>query len=273
MLRIAAAEDLTALTKLRRAATGESTEDAVGWLQQVAGLENVLLLEKPGAPPALMLAAVPVQYAHRKGIWFTGLAADRGIPADKLLPKLLEGALRAFAEKGCDFAVMTPDTAADAARLGALGFKNLLPLRVVSKFIRRNLLAQAQFDSLTVRHLMERRLRSQPGCITLPEPAMNEMMTQLYRRGLTVVSDRRGYGLYYTNGDTLQFIELQADNDHCADQLLQAAREKTGAENARVLLAENQTLYLGAGRRCGYGMIAFLRGEFPVTDVYFRMLL
>ena len=120
---------------------------------------------------------------------------------------------------------------------------------------------------------MERRLRSQPGCITLPEPAMNEMMTQLYRRGLTVVSDRRGYGLYYTNGDTLQFIELQADNDHCADQLLQAAREKTGAENARVLLAENQTLYLGAGRRCGYGMIAFLRGEFPVTDVYFRMLL
>ena len=71
----------------------------------------------------------------------------------------------------------------------------------------------------------------------------------------------------------MQFIELQADNDHCADQLLQAAREKTGAENARVLLAENQTLYLGAGRRCGYGMIAFLRGEFPVTDVYFRMLL
>ena len=40
-----------------------------------------------------------------------------------------------------------------------------------------------------------------------------------------------------------------------------------------MLLAENQTLYLGAGRRCGYGMIAFLHGEFPVTDVYFRMLL
>lgn len=87
---------------------------------------------------------------------------------------------------------------------------------------------------------------------------MNETMTQLYRRGLTVVSTRRGYGLYFTKGDTLQFLELQADNDHCADQLLQAAREKTGAANARILLAENQTLYLGSGRRCGYGMIAFL---------------
>ena len=52
---------------------------------------------------------------------------------------------------------------------------------------------------------------------------MNEIMTQLFRRGLTVVSNRRGYGLYYTKGDTLQFLELQADNDHCADLLLQAA--------------------------------------------------
>ena len=103
--------------------------------------------------------------------------------------------------------------------------------------------------------------------------AMNEIMTQLYRRGLTVVSNRRGYGLYYTKGDTLQFLELQADNDHCADLLLQAAREKTGAQNARILLAENQTLYLGAGRRCGYGMIAFLGRPFPTTDAYFRMLL
>uniref|UniRef100_UPI004028EA4F hypothetical protein n=1 Tax=Gemmiger formicilis TaxID=745368 RepID=UPI004028EA4F len=54
---------------------------------------------------------------------------------------------------------------------------------------------------------------------------------------------------------------------------MQAAREKTGAANARILLAENQTLYLGAGRRCGYGMIAFLGRPFSVTDAYFRMLL
>ena len=101
------------------------------------------------------------------------------------------------------------------------------------------------FDSLTVHKLVEMRHIYQPGCICLPEQAMNEIMTQLYRRGLTVVSNRRGYGLYYTKGDTLQFLELQADNDHCADLLLQAAREKTGAQNARILLAENQTLYLG----------------------------
>ena len=91
MLRIAAAEDLTALTRLRRAATGDSAEDAAGWLQRVAGLENILLLEKPGAPPALMLAAVPVHYAHRKGIWFTGLAADKRRPGGQTAAQTVGG--------------------------------------------------------------------------------------------------------------------------------------------------------------------------------------
>ena len=159
--------------------------------------------------------------------------------------------------------------------LSTLGYTQLM-VRAAQKIlqdIRRDLFARAAFDNLAVHKLLERRHIYQPGCISLPEEAMNETMTQLYRRGLTVVSTRRGYGLYFTKGDTLQFLELQADNDHCADQLLQAAREKTGAANARILLAENQTLYLGSGRRCGYGMIAFLGRPFSVTDAYFRMLL
>lgn len=273
MVRMAAAEDLSALVRLRSARYGDTPADAAGWLQNVAGLAHIFVLEKTQGQPEAMLAAVPVEYAHRKGIWFCGAAAAEGVDSRSFLPRLLSGCLRAFGAKEYDFAVLAPENAQEARDLEALGFKNLLPMRVLQKPIRRNLLAQAEFDSLTVRHLLEMRLRCQPGCIRLPESAMNEVMTQLYRRGLTVVSNRRGYGLYLVKGEELQFIELQADNDSCADTLLQAAREKTGAERARILLAENQSLYLGAGRRCGYGMIAFLRGEFPVTDVYFRMLL
>lgn len=273
MVRMAVAEDLPALVRLRSARYGDSPADAAGWLQNVAGLEHVFVLEQQPGLPAAMLAAVPVQYTHRKGIWFCGAAASESISIQALLPRLLSGCLRAFGAKQYDFAVLAPENGQEAGALEELGFRNLLPMRVLQKPIARNLLAQAEFDSLTVRHLLEMRMRCQPGCITLPETAMNEVMTQLYRRGLTVVSNRRGYGLYFAKGTELQFLELQADNDYCADTLLQAAREKTGAERARILLAENQTLYLGAGRRCGYGMIAFLRSEFPVTDVYFRMLL
>ena len=272
MLRKATADDLPALTALRCGAAKANPVDAAGWLQNVAGLENILVLEKSGQPAA-MLAAVPVKYGQHRGVWLCGAAGVQGVPMDRLLPKIMEGCLRAYGASGFDFAVTTPDDARRAEDLKTLGFKSQLPLRVIQTPIRRDLFAQAAFDSLTVHKLLERRHIYQPGCISLPEEAMNETMTQLYRRGLTVVSTRRGYGLYFTKGDTLQFLELQADNDHCADQLLQAAREKTGAANARILLAENQTLYLGSGRRCGYGMIAFLGRPFSVTDAYFRMLL
>lgn len=271
MLRKATADDLPALTALRCGAAKANPVDAAGWLQNVAGLENILVLEK-NSQPAGMLAAVRSSTASTAA---SGCAAQPGAgrAMDRLLPKIMEGCLRAYGASGFDFAVTTPDDARRAEDLKTLGFKSQLPLRVIQTPIRRDLFAQAAFDSLTVHKLLERRHIYQPGCISLPEEAMNETMTQLYRRGLTVVSTRRGYGLYFTKGDTLQFLELQADNDHCADQLLQAAREKTGAANARILLAENQTLYLGSGRRCGYGMIAFLGRPFSVTDAYFRMLL
>lgn len=273
MLRTASAADLNALVKLRCDRYGTAQADAAGWLQNVAGLDNVLVVERPDGTPAAMLAAVPVQYRHRQGVWFCGAAAGAEVPREMLLTRLLTGCMRAFAAKGYDFAVFAPETEEETQALEKAGFKSLLPLRLLQRPIQPDLLATAEFDSLTVRRLLEMRRHCQPGCVDLPESAMNEIITQLYRRGLTVVSDRRGYGLFYTKGDTLQFLELQADNDHCADRLLQAAREKTGAHYARIVLAENQPLYPGAGRRCGYGMIAFLRGEFPTGDMYFRMLL
>ena len=227
MLRKATADDLPALTALRCGAAKANPVDAAGWLQNVAGLENILVLEKNGQPAA-MLAAVPVKYGQHRGVWLCGAAGVQGVPMDRLLPKIMEGCLRAYGASGFDFAVTTPDDARRAEDLKTLGFKSQLPLRVIQTPIRRDLFAQAAFDSLTVHKLLERRHIYQPGCISLPEEAMNETMTQLYRRGLTVVSTRRGYGLYFTKGDTLQFLELQADNDHCADQLLQAARDRCG---------------------------------------------
>ena len=113
----------------------------------------------------------------------------------------MEGCLRAYGASGFDFAVTTPD---DARRAEApetrWASKASCRCGSLQTPIRRDLFAQAAFDSLTVHKLLERRHIYQPGCISLPEEAMNETMTQLYRRGLTVVSTRRGYGLYFTNG-------------------------------------------------------------------------
>lgn len=273
MLRYAVQADLPSLTALRCAVHGGSEQDAAGWLQRIVGLENVLLLEDDTAGIIAMLGALPVEYGHHRGIWFCGPAARREIDSGTLFGTLIESCARAFAASGYDFALSTPRSAAMAGQLEQIGFRNAFPRRVLRAPIARNLLAQAEFDSMTVKRLLQMRDHYQPGGVPVTETAMAETMTQLYRRGLTLVSNRRGYGLFYTGDETLHFLELQADNDHSADLLLQAAGEKTGIRRAQIILSENQALYLGAGRRCGYGMIRFLHKPFPVSDLYFSLLL
>ena len=80
------------------------------------------MLEKSGQPAA-MLAAVPVKYGQHRGVWLCGAAGVQGVPMDRLLPKIMEGCLRAYGASGFDFAVTTPDDARRAEDLKTLGFK------------------------------------------------------------------------------------------------------------------------------------------------------
>lgn len=140
----------------------DNRTDAAGWLQMWrAG--NILLLVKSGAPPRLCWRLCPVEYGQHHGVWLCGLAGEQGVPLDRLLPKLLESCLRAYGASGFDFAVMTPEGAQHADALKQLGFTAQLPLRVLQTPIRRDLLAQASFDSLTVHKLLEMRHIYQPG--------------------------------------------------------------------------------------------------------------
>ena len=246
MLCKATEADLEQMVAFRRKTYGGTRQDALDWLCGIVGLDNILILARDPAPgakpiPAAMIGAVPVECGHHHGVWLCCMATDPSLRAAK-----------AFSQ---------------------LNFQGRFPLSIIRKPIEHNLWARAEFDNLTVRKLIDTRMRYQPACIALPESSMNTMITRLYRRGMTIVSNQRGYGLYCQEKDELLFMELQADNDHSADILLQAAREHTGLTKARLLLAENQFLYLGEGKSCGYGMICYLGQPFPVTDVYFRLLL
>lgn len=86
MLRKATADDLPALTALRCGAAKANPVDAAGWLQNVAGLENILVLEKNGQPAA-MLAAVPVKYGQHRGVWLCGAAGVQGVRWTAFCPK------------------------------------------------------------------------------------------------------------------------------------------------------------------------------------------
>lgn len=278
LLRKATESDFGDLITLYSSSVSCSRTQAAAEIRNLIGIDNFLVLEKEpveadGPSIGAMLAAVPVTAGYRNGLWFTGMATREDLRGKGIMTKLIDTCLRAYAQNGYFFALVVPESPAAAQYYENLHFQNAFQLRVVRKPIQPNLLAQAEFDTMTVRRFCETRKRYQPGCVTLPESSMTEIMTRLYTQGVTTVINQRGYGLYYVKGDVLQFIELQADNDHAADLLLQAAREKTGATQAHVILAESQNLYMGEGKRCGYAMIRFLKKPFPLSNVYFRLLL
>ena len=126
MLRKATVQDIPALAALRCQTADTTPQEAAAWLQSVAGIENILVLQKDDTP-VVMLAAVPVNYYQHKGLWFCGFAAQKGLDGSTILPKLLAGCLRAYAASGIEFAVINPYDAKQAAELQKLGFQGLLP--------------------------------------------------------------------------------------------------------------------------------------------------
>lgn len=273
MLRKATQEDIRPLAGLRAAAFGETPAAAEAWLYEVAGLENLMVLESDTDCGALQaaLALVPVSGAARRGLWLAMFLTAPAYRGQGLMTSLLRAVLRAGAAGGYAFAAAAVPDERDRAFLRRCGFTDAFALRLVDRTVPQNLLAQADFDALTVRDLLALRQHCLPRGVLLPEPAMTGLVTRLYRQGATVVSSRQGYGIYYTVGDTMSFVELQAENEHAADTLLQATRSHTGLEHARILLGEAQPLYPGLGKRRPYGMVCCLRQPFSVTDMYFRV--
>ena len=272
MLRKATEQDIRPMAALRAGAFGETPAAAETWLREVAGLDNVLVLEQDAAVAAA-LALVPVRGAARRGFWLAMAVTAPEQRGQGLMRHLLRDVLRACAAGGYAFVAAAPPDESARVFLRRCGFADAFGLRLVEKSIPQNLLARADFDAMTVPELLACREHCQPRSILLPEPAMAGLITRLYRRGATVVSTQQSYGIYYTvNGNgCLYFPELEAENDRTADTLLQAVRERTGLVRAKLLLSEAQPLYMGLGKRRPYGMVCVLQPPLPVHEMDLRV--
>ena len=138
----------------------------------------------------------------------------------------------------------------------------------------RNLWSQAEFDSVTARKLCELRARFCPDAVQLSPERMAVVLGDLYSRGATIVSSERGYGIYFRQEDTLYFVEMMADDDRSAEELMEAAREKEViVERAVITVGASQNLFLGEGKRQDYGMIRFDMEPFNVDESYMRLMM
>ena len=273
MFRVMQPADLPALTALWQEVFGDSAEFAKTALGQFAGADNVFVAEEDGAAAGL-LCAVPVSCRGRKGAYLYGVATRPEYRGRGLAAGLMEHAAGQLRARGAEFLALVPAQQSLFDYYAAHGFQKAFGLRRITRPVRRNLWAQAEFDTATAKKLCELRAKFCPDSVQLAPAQMIVVLTDLYRQGVTVVSSEGGYGLYFRKGETLEFLELQAEGDRAAENLMEAAREKEViVEKAVITVGAAQTLFSGEGLREDYGMVRFLAEPFDVSETYMRLML
>lgn len=268
MNRLMQPSDMAAMLALWQAERGESVEFAQKAIERFAGMANAYVAEEGGEVAALALA-VPVELQGRPGSYLYGLCGKK-----ELLPGLVDFICAQQRMRGAGFTVAVPADTAQAELLGAKGFQRAFELRCLRREVARNLWSVADFDSVTARKLCELRQRFWPNTVQLTPERMAVVLGDLYSAGVTIVSNAHGYGLYFRKEETLYFVELMAEGDRAADELMEAARQKEAiVERAIVTVGASQPLYLGEGTLQEYGMIRFDAEPFDVSESYMHLML
>ncbi len=271
MYQQATAADLPMLCNVWQRQLMCSEKDAKTILEQVAGLENIYLCQEENTI-LFFVAAIPVTMEQLPGVYLYGLSACSSSAQAEHLAGLLEYAKNQQTMKGKGFAV-----AAIPSQYQEIweqqGFVPYFRRRHLSRSIRRNLWAQAQFDSITAPRLGQLRNKYSPESVSLPPEGLVVQLLSLYSQGATAVENEKGYGVFFEQGDTLYFTELFAQSDYDAQLLLEAARDRTGLERAEIVLPENSEICLGEGKLELYGMACFWGAQPPLRSGYLPLIL
>ena len=269
MYRLMQPSDWAEVLALWQAQRGDTEEFVRGAVERFAGVQNVYVAEENDHIEAVALA-VPVTLQGRPGSYLFGLCGQGSL----LLAGLVDTLCAQQKLRGAGFVVAVPASPEQSTLLQDKGFQKAFALRCLPREVSRNLWSQAEFDSVTARKLCELRERFYPDTVQFPPERMAVVLTDLYARGATIVSNEKGYGIYFRREDTLYFVELMAEDDRSAEVLMEAAREKEViVERAVITVGAAQNLFLGEGTRQDYGMIRFDAEPFDVEESYMRLMM
>ena len=269
MYRLMQPSDEAAVVALWQKERGDSAEFIKTALEKFAGAENIYVAEENDEIVAAALA-VPVTLKGRSGSYLYGLCGQGSL----ILGRTRGLSLCAAEAAGRGLHRGRSGRTGAGRTAGNKGFQRAFALRCLPREVSRNLWSQAEFDSVTARKLCELRERFYPDTVQFPPEQMAVVLTDLYARGATIVSNEKGYGIYFRREDTLYFVELMAEDDRSAEVLMEAAREKEViVERAVITVGAAQNLFLGEGTRQDYGMIRFDAEPFDVEESYMRLMM
>ena len=196
MFRVAEKSDAAQLTGLFSAVFGDPEPVAANIFEKFAGYENVFLAEEEGQVIA-SLCTVPVTLQGRKGAYYYGVCTRPEQRGKGVMTELMDYARSQLLLRGWSFAVLIPAGASLFDFYAQRGFQKAFGLREFTRPIRRNLWAQADFDSVTAKGLEALRRRFAPDAVFLNNAGYILVLTDLYTLGGTIVSSEDGYGIYF----------------------------------------------------------------------------
>ena len=272
MIRKANEQDLAALTSLAAEAFGDGPEFCRLSFGTFAGWENVWLDDEDGA--ACMALTVPVTLGGKNGAYLYSLATRKALRGTGRMTAMLEHIKRYGEQQGWAFLCLLPASESLFDFYAARGFETAFYRQEYTVPIRRNLLATAEFDDITIAMLpvLRQKLCRVPA-VTLHKNGLIAMLTDYYSAGGCTARTDNAYGFYRVQDGELFFDEFFARDEQAANALLQACREKTGCTTARILTSDGALSCYGNGRRRPYGMWCLLNGTPPVREGYIGMML
>lgn len=292
MIRKAEKEDLPALAELEKEAFGDSDAFCRLVFESFAGLGHIWLDEQDGAPVCMALA-VPCSIAGVPGAYLYALATRRARRGQGLMSAMLERLKQEGRACGWGFLCLVPADEKLADYYKARGFETAFYRQQYSVPIRRDLLAVAEFDDITVAMLPQLRADlCRAPAVELGHGSLAAMLTDYYSAGGCTVRTQDAYGFFRVRsplvrstslqdasaqgasaqGGTLLFDEFFARDEQSANELLQACREKTGCTEASILTDDGNLTCYGSGHRLPYGMWCLL-GPAPARQAYLGMML
>ncbi len=272
MIRLATQTDLPALALLEQQTFGDSAATVKLLLETFAGPGNIWLDEGADGPAAMALT-VPVTLGGQPGFYLYALATRPSLRGTGRMTALLEHIKTAAREQGLAFLCLIPAGAELAAWYARRGFEPFFYRQAYKLPIKRDLLAVAEFDDVTITLLPKLRERfcRQPA-VALQTAGLTAVLTDYYSNGGSTVRTDQGYGFFRKKDDLLLFDEFFAVDERAAAKLLAACREKTGCTQAVILTGDDGLHYYGGGRRTAYGMWCPL-GPVPVREGYMGLML
>lgn len=272
MIRLMQPGDLPAMKELWQEAFGPD-EQVQEIVEQFAGVTHAWVNERDGQIAGMLLAP-PAQIGTHKGVYLCGLTTAQSWRGKGVATELLQQVTNLLMQVGVEFSALIPETDALYSFYEKRGYQKAFARRTLEKPLHRNLWSRAEFDTVPVRAVGELRKKFCPQIVQMSAESVSWSVADLYRRGITMVSNADGYGLYFREDDCLRFVELMAKDDKAVQCLMEAAREKeVVAERAVFSVPAGSTLFMGEGTIQPHGMIRFLAQPFDVEESYLGLAL